>query len=69
MGLMFDDENELRCPKCGGAVFFEREEYMLDKKVTEIDTAYVETQRSYAIRCANCNELIDTNMAPKIQKL
>ena len=63
---MFDDDNELSCPECGSLYFYERIEYMLDKNTTSLDTTYVETERRYAIRCANCNRLIDSNMSPKV---
>ncbi len=66
MGLMFDDDNELSCPECGSLYFYERIEYMLDKNTTSLDTTYVETERRYAIRCAKCNKLIDSNMSPKV---
>lgn len=66
MGLMFDDSNELVCPKCGGLYFIERVEYMLDKNTTQLDTTYIETERRYAIRCAKCGKLIDSNMSPKV---
>lgn len=66
MGLMFDDDNELVCPECGSHYFYEREEYMLDKNVKPYDTTYTEVERRYALRCACCNKLIDSNMSPKV---
>ena len=54
---------------CSLAIEFssdERIEYMLDKNTTSLDTTYVETERRYAIRCAKCNKLIDSNMSPKV---
>lgn len=68
MGLMFDDSNELVCSECGSHYFFEREEHMLDKNVKAYDTDYVETSRRYSLRCAECNKLIATNVAPKVVK-
>ena len=66
MGLMFDDSNELVCPECDEIKNKERVEYMLDKNITSLDTTYIETERRYAIRCAKCGKLIDSNMSPKV---
>ena len=38
----------------------------IDKNITQFDTTYIETERRYAIRCAKCNKLIDSNMSPKL---
>ena len=68
MGLMFDDNNEVVCPQCGCHYFHEKEEYMLDKREGSYETAYVETERRVALRCAECNHLIASNMTPKVIK-
>lgn len=68
MGLMFDDNNEVVCPQCGCHYFHEKEEYMLDKIEKEYETTYVETERRFALRCAECNHLIASNMTPKVIK-
>ena len=66
MGILFDDANEVICPECNSPYFYERVEYMIDKNETALDTTYIETERRYAIRCAKCNKLIDSNMSPKL---
>lgn len=69
MGLMFDDSNEVRCPKCGGAYFHERRESLLDKQEDKFDTTYLETKAYYVIRCADCNAIIAKNNVPKIRTI
>lgn len=69
MGLMFDDDNELKCPECGSIHFYEREEHTLDKIDKEVYTVYQETSVIYSLRCAQCNKLIDYSTSPNIQKL
>lgn len=68
MGLMFDDNNEVVCPQCGCHYFHEKEEYMLDKREKGYETLYVETERRFALRCADCNHLMASNMSPKVIK-
>ena len=68
MGLMFDDNNEVVCPQCGCHYFYEKEEYMLDKREGSYETTYVEKERRFALRCAECNHLIASNMTPKVIK-
>ena len=69
MGLMFDDDNEVSCPRCGGKYVYEREESLVDKIEDQFDTVYIKKQSRWNIRCADCGTLITSNLQPKLREV
>lgn len=69
MGLMFDDDNEVSCPRCGSKYVYEREESLVDKIEDQFDTVYIKKQSRWNIRCADCGTLITSNLQPKLREV
>lgn len=70
MALVFDDENEVICPKCSSNIFKEVEIFCLDKRVDNVgDVKYVKIQPTYNIVCNKCETIIDTSLESKIKEV
>lgn len=69
MSLMFDDNNEVNCPSCGGNLFQEREYFVLEKSGDEYDPKYKKVQSKFRITCIECYTIIDESFNSKLNEV